>query len=154
MCSYDNTYSCTFSQEAKSDFRQLLIESLDRIKQSSHKLSNSIQTAKPYYEARLYAAQLTKECQLAAINYEKAKSIHAAAKEMVFLAEQGLGEKSTLDTACQEMLSHAASRVNQSQIECVETRNVLKICQLKHEVANNRVNKLHSQYKAAIKASR
>lgn len=102
----------------------------------------------------MYAAQLTKECQLAAINYEKAKSIHAAAKEMVFLAEQGLGEKSTLDTACQEMLSHAASRVNQSQIECVETRNVLKICELKHEVANNRVNKLHAQYKAAIKASR
>ena len=29
---------------------------------------------------------------------------------MVYLAEQGLGEKSTLDTACQEMLSHAASR--------------------------------------------
>lgn len=35
--------------------------------------------------------------------------MHTAAKEMVQLAEQGLGEKSTLDTACQEMLSHAAS---------------------------------------------
>lgn len=54
--------------------------------------------------------QLAKETQTAAANYEKAKSIHAAAKEMVYLAEQGLGEKSTLDTACQEMLSHAASK--------------------------------------------
>lgn len=46
------------------------------------------------------------------MNHEKAKSIHAAAKEMVQLAEQGLGEQSTLDTACQEMLSHAASNFN------------------------------------------
>lgn len=46
---------------------------------------------------------------MAAAGHEKAKSYHAAAKEMVYLAEQGLGEKSTLDTACQEMLSHAAS---------------------------------------------
>lgn len=54
---------------------------------------------------------MTKECHQAAVNHEKAKSIHSAAKEMVYLAEQGLGEKSTLDTACQEMLSHAASKL-------------------------------------------
>ncbi|KAG4078194.1 hypothetical protein HA402_002246 [Bradysia odoriphaga] len=139
--------------EAKSDFRLLLVESVEKIKQSAHKLTNSIQTAKPYYEARLYAAQLQKECQQAAINHEKAKSIHVAAKEMVMLAEQGLGEQSTLDTACQEMLSHAASRVNQSQIECIESRNVLKICELKQDVANSRVAKLQSQLKSSIKAS-
>ncbi|KAJ6638238.1 SH3 domain-binding protein 5-like, partial [Pseudolycoriella hygida] len=140
--------------EAKSDFKLLLVESVEKIKNSAHKLTNSIQTAKPYYEARLYAAQLQKECQLALINHEKAKSIHVAAKEMVHLAEQGLGEQSTLDTACQEMLSHAASRVNQSQIEFIEARNVLKICELKQDVANNRVTKLQSQLKSAIKASR
>lgn len=154
------------------------MESVEKIKLSAHKLSNSIQTAKPYYEARLYSAQvnnksavslqylrsitivfvrsaqLAKECHLAAVNHEKAKSIHAAAKEMVYLAEQGLGEKSTLDTACQEMLSHAASRVNESQLECTDTKNVMKICDLKQEVANNRVAKLQSQLKSAIKASR
>lgn len=140
-------------EEAKCEFKKLLAESVERIKQSAHKLHNSIQTAKPYYEARLYATQLSKETQQAASNYEKAKSVHAAAKEMVYLAEQGLGEKSTLDTACQEMLSHAAGRVNQSQVECTETRNILKMCELKQEVANNRVAKLQSQLKAAIKAS-
>lgn len=88
------------------------------------------------------------------MNHEKAKSIHAAAKEMVYLAEQGLGEKSTLDTACQEMLSHAASRVNESQLDCTDTKNAMKICDLKQEVANNRVSKLQSQLKSAIKASR
>lgn len=45
-------------QEAKSEFKSLLIESVEKIKQSAQKLTNSIQTAKPYYEARLYAAQV------------------------------------------------------------------------------------------------
>lgn len=129
-------------------------ESVERIKKAAHKLSNSIQTAKPYYEARLYASQLAKETQVAQSNYDKARSIHAAAKEMVFLAEQGLGEKSSLDMACQEMLNHAASRVNESQTECSETRNALKICELKQEVATNRVAKLQSQLKSAIRSSR
>ncbi|XP_030566000.1 SH3 domain-binding protein 5 isoform X1 [Drosophila novamexicana] len=140
--------------EAKCEFKRLLAESVVRIKAAAHKLGNSIDAAKPYYESRIYAAQLTKETQLAAANHEKAKSIHAAAKEMVYLAEQGLGEKSTLDTACQEMLSHAASKVNQSQLEVTDTRNALKMCQLKLEVANNRVGKLQGQLKQALRASR
>ncbi|XP_032594120.1 SH3 domain-binding protein 5 isoform X2 [Drosophila grimshawi] len=140
--------------EAKCEFKRLLAESVVRIKAAAHKLGNSIDAAKPYYESRIYAAQLAKETQQAAANHEKAKSIHAAAKEMVYLAEQGLGEKSTLDTACQEMLSHAASKVNQSQLEVTDTRNALKMCQLKLEVANNRVNKLQGQLKQALRASR
>ncbi|KRF94053.1 uncharacterized protein Dmoj_GI14868, isoform B [Drosophila mojavensis] len=139
--------------EAKCEFKRLLAESVVRIKAAAHKLGNSIDAAKPYYESRIYAAQLAKETQLAAANHEKAKSIHAAAKEMVYLAEQGLGEKSTLDTACQEMLSHAASKVNQSQLEVTDTRNALKMCQLKLEVANNRVNKLQGQLKQALRSS-
>ncbi|XP_022208758.2 SH3 domain-binding protein 5-like isoform X2 [Drosophila obscura] len=140
--------------ESKCEFKRLLAESVVRIKAAAHKLGNSIDAAKPYYESRIYAAQLAKETQQSAANHEKAKSIHAAAKEMVYLAEQGLGEKSTLDTACQEMLSHAASKVNQSQLEVTDTRNALKMCQLKLEVANNRVNKLQGQLKQALRASR
>ncbi|XP_062538944.1 uncharacterized protein LOC134207239 [Armigeres subalbatus] len=139
--------------EAKNEFRELLKESVEKIKAVAKKLGNSIETAKPYYEARLYASQLAKETQQSALNYDKAKSVHAAAKEMVFLAEQGLGEKSTLDTACQEMLTHATTRVNESQNDCTEMRNVLRISELKLEVANNRVAKLHSQLKGAIRAS-
>ncbi|XP_036319578.1 SH3 domain-binding protein 5-like isoform X1 [Rhagoletis pomonella] len=140
--------------EAKCDFKRILAESEVRIKQAAHKLGNSIEAAKPYYESRIYAAQLAKETQQAAVNYEKAKSIHSAAKEMVYLAEQGLGEKATLDTACQEMLSHATTRVNQSQVDVTDARNTLKMCQLKLEVANNRVGKLQGQLKQAIRASR
>lgn len=109
-------------------------------------------------------------------SYDKSKSTLAAAKEMVNLAEQGLGEKNTLDVACQEMLSHAskktkcdfkfffnillfnifksASRVNESQSECTEARNNLKMCELKQDVANTRVTKLQTQLKGAIRASR
>ncbi|XP_035919620.1 uncharacterized protein LOC118517506 isoform X2 [Anopheles stephensi] len=140
-------------QEAKNEFRELLRESAEKIKAVAKKVGNSIDAAKPYYEARLYASQLAKETQQCALNFDKAKSVHAAAKEMVYLAEQGLGEKSTLDTACQEMLTHATTRVNESQNECTEMRNVLKISELKLEVANNRVCKLHSQLKGAIRAS-
>ncbi|XP_041771908.1 uncharacterized protein LOC121593525 isoform X2 [Anopheles merus] len=140
--------------EAKNEFRELLRESAEKIKAVAKKVGNSIDAAKPYYEARLYASQLAKETQQCALNFDKAKSVHAAAKEMVYLAEQGLGEKSTLDTACQEMLTHATTRVNESQNECTEMRNVLKISELKLEVANNRVCKLHSQLKGAIRASR
>lgn len=49
---------------------------------------------------------------------------------------------------------HFSGRVNQSQVECTESRNILKICELKQEVATNRVAKLQSQLKSAIKASR
>lgn len=73
---------------------------------------------------------------------------------MVYLAEQGLGEKPTLDIACQELLSHAISRVNECQLDCTESKNFLKMCELKQEVANNRVAKLQNQLKGAIRASR
>lgn len=140
--------------EAKQAFKQLLVDSVDRIKQSSARLSHSIQTAKPYYEARLYAGQLARDHRAAAAEHERARSVHAVAREMVALAEQGLGEQSTLDTACQEMLSHAAGRVNAAQLECTETRNALRMCELKQEVARARCAKLQVQLKGAIKASR
>ncbi|RZF38104.1 hypothetical protein LSTR_LSTR006503 [Laodelphax striatellus] len=51
------------------------------------------------------------ETQLAAVKYERANSAHAAAKEMVYLAEEGLcTEGRTFDHAWQEMLNHATMR--------------------------------------------
>ncbi|XP_063710158.1 SH3 domain-binding protein 5-like isoform X2 [Culicoides brevitarsis] len=140
--------------EARREFHALLKESIDKIKQSATKIGNAIEIAKPYYEARLYCNQVGKEVLEAQATYDKSKSTLAAAKEMVNLAEQGLGEKNTLDVACQEMLSHATSRVNESQAECTEARNNLKMCELKQDVANTRVTKLQTQLKGAIRASR
>lgn len=64
--------------------------------------------------------QTSQELQTATVVYDKANSAHAAAREMVFLAEQGLSRLAegsdggvTLDPAWQEMLNHATHRVNQ-----------------------------------------
>lgn len=46
-------------KEAKCEFKRILAESVVRIKQSAHKLGNSIEAAKPYYESRIYAAQVS-----------------------------------------------------------------------------------------------
>uniref|UniRef100_A0A336MWA7 CSON008152 protein n=1 Tax=Culicoides sonorensis TaxID=179676 RepID=A0A336MWA7_CULSO len=115
--------------EARREFHVLLKESIEKIKQSAAKIGNAIETAKPYYEARLYCNQITKDMLEAQATYER-------------------------NVACQEMLSHATSRVNESQSECTDARNNLKMCELKQEVANTRVNKLQAQLKGAIRASR
>lgn len=73
---------------------------------------------------------------------------------MVFLADQGLGKKPVLDAACQEMLSHATSRVNETQMHCAEMERSLKICQLKQKVAKTKVADLQAQLKTVIKLSR
>jgi SH3-domain binding protein 5 len=76
---FNSSFVCFF-KEAKTEFKELLKESIEKIKYSAKKLGNSINSAKPYYEARLYATQLSKDTQLAAANYDKAKSILAASK--------------------------------------------------------------------------
>lgn len=46
------------------------------------------------------------------MRYERAMSQHAAAREMVFLAEEGLMQKGCVfDHTWQEMLNHATSKV-------------------------------------------
>lgn len=58
------------------------------------------------------------EAQKAASKFERANSQLAAAKEMVYLAEDGLKtEGRCFDHAFQEMLNHATSRVNESEHE-------------------------------------
>lgn len=52
------------------------------------------------------------QTQKAALRYERASSAHAAAKEMVYLAEEGLKKEGRcFDPAWQEMLNHATLRV-------------------------------------------
>lgn len=41
--------------------------------------------------------------------------MHTAAREMVYVAEQGLGADKTLDQTWQEMLNHATAKVSTLQ---------------------------------------
>lgn len=77
--------------EARSQFRQLLCDSTAKVDALRLKLGLCIEKAKPYYEARFSAYEALKKTQVAAVRYEKANSAHSAAREMVYLAEQGLG---------------------------------------------------------------
>lgn len=59
------------------------------------------------------------ETHVAAVRFERAVSMHAAAREMVAVAEQGMenGGNDSSDTAWQEMLNHATTKVNEAEVE-------------------------------------
>lgn len=54
------------------------------------KLGTCIGKSQLYYEARFKVKEYQQETQRAAIRFEKANCQHAASKEMVYLAEEGL----------------------------------------------------------------
>lgn len=59
-----------------------------------------------------HTPQAQQETQKAALRYERAVSMHNAAREMVFVAEQGvMADKNRLDPTWQEMLNHATCKV-------------------------------------------
>ena len=65
------------------------------------------------------------ETQNAALRFERACSQQSAAKEMVFLAEQGFFKKGQpFDPAWQEMLNHATMKVTNSN--SITTRTFLE----------------------------
>ncbi|XP_011264206.1 uncharacterized protein LOC105256184 isoform X1 [Camponotus floridanus] len=104
--------------EARATFRELLCESTIKIDALAKKLGACIEKSRPYYDARFKANGALQETQKAAIRFERANSQHSAAKEMVYLAEEGLRtEGRCFDHAWQEMLNHATSRVNESEHE-------------------------------------
>ncbi|GJQ86783.1 hypothetical protein Trydic_g5576 [Trypoxylus dichotomus] len=139
--------------EARASFRQLLCESTARVEALRLKLGLCIERAKPYYEARFCANETLKQTQIAAMRYERANSAHSAAREMVYLAEQGLGGR-TLDPAWQEMLNHATQRVNDAERERGIAGTAHRIACVKLEAANVKVQSLQKELKRAIAKSR
>ncbi|KAM9723757.1 LOW QUALITY PROTEIN: SH3 domain-binding protein 5-like, partial [Menidia menidia] len=98
--------------DARSGYRKILTESARKLNAQSSQLGSCIEKARPYYEARRLAKEAQQETQKAALSYERAVSMHAAAREMVYVAEQGLmADRNTLDPTWQEMLNHATAKV-------------------------------------------
>ncbi|XP_061520724.1 SH3 domain-binding protein 5-like isoform X3 [Phycodurus eques] len=78
--------------------------------------------------------QAQQETQKAALRYERAVSMHTAAREMVYVAEQGLlADRNTMDPTWQEMLNHATAKVNEAEEERFrsehEHQRVTQLCQ-------------------------
>ena len=134
-----------FADELKRNYQDAQETSQAEIKIISGKIKNAIDLAKPFYEARRQTSELLKDLKVDQSNHERAKTNLAAAKEMVFLAEQSVTQVGRLDLfnwkdfnetflsfvffknaqagcgldiALQEMISHATSRVNQYTDEC------------------------------------
>ncbi|CAG9820827.1 unnamed protein product [Phaedon cochleariae] len=138
--------------ECKTSFRQLLCESTAKVDAIRLKLGMCVERSRPYYEARFYTSEVFKQTQIAAMKFEKANSAHSAAREMVYLAEQGLGGR-TLDPAWQEMLNHATQRVNDAETERGIAETEHRIACVKHEAANAKVLSLQKELKRAITKS-
>ncbi|KAK7944537.1 hypothetical protein WMY93_000265 [Mugilogobius chulae] len=105
--------------DARSNYRKILTESARKLNAQSSQLGACIEKARPYYEARRLAKEAQQETQKAALRFERAVSMHTAAREMVYVAEQGLmaDGKNTLDPTWQEMLNHATGKVNEAEEE-------------------------------------
>ncbi|CAH1105489.1 unnamed protein product [Psylliodes chrysocephalus] len=139
--------------ECRNSFKQLLCESTIKVDAIRVKLGMCVERARPYYEARFYANEIFKQSQIAACKFEKANSAHSAAREMVYLAEQGLGGR-TLDPAWQEMLNHATQRVNEAERDRGVAETEHRIACVKHEAASAKVQSLQKELKRAITKSR
>ncbi|KAJ8377927.1 hypothetical protein AAFF_G00249900 [Aldrovandia affinis] len=120
--------------DARSGYRKILTDSARKLNAQGSQLGTCIEKARPYYEARRLAKEAQQETQKAALSYERAVSMHTAAREMVYVAEQGLlADRNTLDPTWQEMLNHATSKVNEAEEERLrserEHQRVTQLCQ-------------------------
>ncbi|XP_023052338.1 SH3 domain-binding protein 5-like [Piliocolobus tephrosceles] len=141
--------------EARTTYRRILQESARKLNTQGSHLGSCIEKARPYYEARRLAKEAQQETQKAALRYERAVSMHNAAREMVFVAEQGvMADKNRLDPTWQEMLNHATCKVNEAEEERLrgerEHQRVTRLCQQ----AEARVQALQKTLRRAIGKSR
>ncbi|KAH8299937.1 hypothetical protein KR044_007722, partial [Drosophila immigrans] len=144
-------------EEANSTFRILLNESTRRLKLSSKKLGNCIEKARPYYDSLDKAREAQIECQQAAVKFQRANEIHAAAKETVALAEQRFMSNShewQFDNAWQEMLNHATQKVMDAEKQKAD-------CHAEHQrrtrlfhAAEQKLQQLEDRFRRSINKSR
>ncbi|XP_013884187.1 SH3 domain-binding protein 5-like [Austrofundulus limnaeus] len=142
--------------DARSCYRKILTESARKLNAQSSQLGSCIEKARPYYEARRLAKEAQQETQKAALSYERAVSMHTAAREMVYVAEQGLmaDGKNTLDPTWQEMLNHATSKVNEAEEERIRSeREHMRVTHSCQE-AEARVQMLQKSLKRVILKSK
>ncbi|XP_044027347.1 SH3 domain-binding protein 5-like [Siniperca chuatsi] len=141
--------------DARSSYRRILTDSARKLNAQGSQLSAYIEKARPYYEARRLAKEAQQETQKAALRYERAVSMHTAAREMVYVAEQGLlADRNTMDPTWQEMLNHATAKVNEAEEERLrserEHQRVTQLCQ----DAEARVQTLQKALKKVILKSK
>lgn len=108
--------------KTRNQYRTALSVSTTQLNSVLKKLGDCVNKARPYYVAKENANAAQLETLQAAVRFERAVSMHVAAREMVSVAEQGMenngnqAEKGDT-TAWQEMLNHATGKVNEAEVE-------------------------------------
>jgi len=138
--------------EKRSQYRTALASSTQRLNAIAQKLGDCISKARPYYEAKRIAKQAHNEAQQAAIHFERAASMHTAAREMVTVAEKGMVSDSQ-DAAWAEMLNHAIARVNEAESERFRSEAEHQKRANAFKNAEEKVKKLQKSLKSSIKKS-
>ncbi|XP_051521224.1 SH3 domain-binding protein 5-like isoform X2 [Myxocyprinus asiaticus] len=140
-------------QEVRASHRRIMSESVLKLKTMNSELGSCIKKARPYYEARRKAKEAQQETQKAALSFERAASMHLAAREMVHVAEQGLTAVKTLDPTWQEMLNHATSKVNEAEEERLKSEHEhMRVTQQCQEAEAHMQQLLKSLKRAIIKS--
>ncbi|ELU11835.1 hypothetical protein CAPTEDRAFT_188643 [Capitella teleta] len=142
-------------ERARARFRQHLTDSTHQLKEEMKKIGTAVEKARPYYEARMKAQEAQAETQAAAQRFERACSQLSAAKEMVFLAEQGFfGKNQAFEPAWQEMLNHSTMKVNDAEQDRLESEVEHKRTAFIFNEAENNVQRLHKQLRRSISKSK
>ncbi|XP_074928130.1 SH3 domain-binding protein 5-like isoform X2 [Chelonoidis abingdonii] len=145
VCNSDETRMPSMDQEdVEEELDPRIQEELEHLNQANEEINR--------VELQLDAQQ---ETQKAALRYERAVSMHNAAREMVFVAEQGvMADKNRLDPTWQEMLNHATCKVNEAEEERMhserEHQRVTRLCQQ----AEAKVQSLQKSLKRVIVKSK
>lgn len=145
--------------EARSKYRSIITETSARMETISRDKKKSIHRAREYYKLKEEAKVAQGEALKAARQYQTATGVYKAAKETVALAECRLIEETDtptahLDSAWQEMLSHAISKVNEAEREKTKSEQEHKIKATRYAELEGRILLLEKKYATSIKRSK
>ena len=139
--------------ERRKLYRWTLSETTNRLNFVARNLGDCISKSRPYYDAKKLAKEAQNNIQQAALDYDRVASSHTAAREMVYVAENGL-RTNPCNAVWVEVLNRANEKVNETEEEKfkrgVEHRN--RAIDLKQ--AEDRVKWLKASLKHHIKKSR
>ncbi|CAH2073166.1 unnamed protein product, partial [Iphiclides podalirius] len=143
--------------ESMKTFHLLLNETSRRLQALTKRLGTCVDRSRPYHEAVAAAATARGECQRAAVQFQRASELHAAAKETVTLAEQRFVSKQDewqFDSNWQEVLNHAIIKVMDAEKRKAESGREHQKKAAAYIAAERKVTQLEENLKRSIIKSR
>ncbi|CAK1581493.1 unnamed protein product [Parnassius mnemosyne] len=143
--------------ESMKTFHLLLDETSRRLQGLTKRLGTCVDRSRPYHEAVAAAAVARAECQKAAVQFQRASELHAAAKETVTLAEQRFVSKQDewqFDSNWQEVLNHAIIKVMDAEKRKAESGREHQKKAAAYIAAERKVAQLEENLKRSIIKSR